>query len=97
MPVASAASTGSAAMRDVGLALEVRGEQLRVVHPVEVIAGEDQVVVGVVLREVARGLAHGIGGALEPGGAVRRLLGGQDLDETARERVHADRRRRRDG
>ena len=81
---------------DIGLAIDVRVEQLRVVHAVEVVAGEDQVVVGVVLREVPGGLAHGVGRALEPGGALRRLLGGQDLDEAVRERP-SDRRRRRGG
>ena len=67
--------------RDVGAALGVRLDQLRVVHPVQVIAGEDQVVVGVVLLEVAARLAHGVGRALEPVAAVGRLLGREDLDE----------------
>ena len=52
--------------RDVGVAIEVRLEQLGVVHPVEVIAGEDQVVAGFVLDEVALRLADGVGRALEP-------------------------------
>ena len=66
---------------DVGAALGVRLDQLRVVHPVQMIAGEDQVVVGVVLLEMARRLTHGIGGALKPVRVVGRLLGGEDLDE----------------
>ena len=72
---------------DVGVALDVRLDQLAEVHPVEVIAGEDQVVVGVEALEVARGLAHGVGGALEPVRAVGRLLGGEDFDEALREHV----------
>ena len=46
--VASAASTGCAAMVMSARALDVRLDQLAEVHPVEVVAGEDQVVVGVV-------------------------------------------------
>ncbi len=70
--------------RDVGAALGVRLDELAVVHPVEVVAGEDQVVVGVHLLEVPARLAHGVRRALEPAAAVGRLLGRQDLDETFR-------------
>ena len=63
-------------------------DQLAVIHPVEMIAGEDQVVVGVVPHEVARGLPHGVGRALIPVRVVGRLLGGEDLDEPLAERVH---------
>ena len=88
MPAGALGVHGQRGDGHVGLPVEVRVEQLRVVHAVEVIAGEDQVVVGLVLREVAGGLAHGVGRALEPGSALRGLLGGQDLDEAVREAIH---------
>ena len=69
------------------LALDVRVDQLAEVHAIEMIAREDQVVVGVVAVEVARGLAHGVGRALEPVRALGRLLGGEHLDEAVREEV----------
>ena len=74
---------------DVGVAIDVRIDHLVVVHAVQVIAGENQVVVGVMAREVAGGLPDGIGRALIPVGIVGRLLGGQDLDEALAEQVHA--------
>ena len=70
---------------DVGLAVDVILDELRVVHPVEVIADEDQVVVRIVALEVAHGLSHGVRRALVPVRVVRRLLGRQDLDEPAAE------------
>ena len=75
--------------RDVGVALDVRVDELGEVHPVDVVAGEDEVVLGVHVAEVARGLPHRIGRALEPVLALGRLLGRQHLDESAGEHVHA--------
>ena len=72
---------------DVGLALDVRVDQLAEVHAVEVIAGEDQVVLRLVRREVARGLPHRVRRPLEPVGVVGRLLGGEHLDEAVGEEV----------
>ena len=72
---------------DVGVALDVRLDELVEVHAVEVIARQDQEVLGVEALEVARGLAHRVGGALEPVRAVGRLLGGQHFDEAVREHV----------
>ena len=72
---------------DVGLALDVRVDQLAEVHPVEVVAGQDQVVLRLVRREVARRLAHRVGRALEPVGVVGRLLGGEHLDEAVGEEI----------
>ena len=73
--------------RDVGAALDVRLDQLVEVHAVEMIAGEDQEVLGVEALEVARRLAHGVRGALKPVRAVGRLLGGEHFDEAVREHV----------
>ena len=73
----------------IGLPIAVLVEQLRVVHAIEMIASQDEVVVGLVLREVPCRFAYRVGGALEPGSAFRGLLSRQDLHEAARERVHA--------
>ena len=90
MPIADASSAVDRLRRDrdVGLPVDVRVDQLAVVHAVEMIAGEDQVVVGVVAREVARRLPHGVGRALKPVRVVGRLLGGEDLDEPLAEEIH---------
>ena len=67
--------------------LDVRFEELAEVHAVEMVAGEDEEVLGVEALEVARGLAHGVRRALEPRRAVGRLLGGEHFDEALREHV----------
>jgi hypothetical protein len=68
--------------------IDVRVDQLRVVHAVKVIAGENQVVVGVVAHEVSRRLPHRVRSALVPVRVVGRLLGRQDFDEPLAEQVH---------
>ena len=90
MPIDDASSGGDrlGGDRDVGLSIDVRFDDLRVVHAVEVIAREDQVVVGFVPRDVARRLADGVGRALEPVRVVRRLFGRQDFDEALAEQIH---------
>ena len=55
------------------------------VHPVELIAGEDEHVVVLGLIDVAQVLPHGVGGALVPVLGVERLLRGQNLDEAGAE------------
>ena len=85
--VAVSASTGCAAMVMSAPVVLVRVNQRRVIHPVQVVAGEHQLVFGVVLREVAHSLTDGVGGSLIPVRVVRRLLGSQNLDEAARETV----------
>ena len=50
-----------------------------VVHPVQLVAREDQIVIDIPLLEQPLILAHGIGGAFKPAGAVGGLLGGQHL------------------
>ncbi len=57
--------------RDVRARLDVRVDQLAEVHAIEMIAGENQVVVGVVRQEVTHRLTDGVGGALEPVGVLR--------------------------
>ena len=93
MPIADASSivTGCAAIVMSASRSTCASTSSRVVHPVEMIAGENQVVVGVVAHEVARRLAHGVGRALEPVRVVGRLLGRQDLDEALAEQIDAGR------
>ncbi len=74
--------------RDVGVAIDVRVDELGVVHAIELIAGEDQVVVGVVAGEMPRGLPDRVRRALVPVRVVGRLFGGENLDEALVEDVH---------
>ena len=64
----------------------MRPEQVAEVHPVELVAGEDEVMVAGDLQEIAQVLAHGVGGALIPGGALGGLLRGEDLHKAALEK-----------
>src|SRR6476661_7978803 len=52
--------------RDVGAAVAVRIDHLGIIHSIQMIAGEDEVEVGVVADEMARRLADGVSGALIP-------------------------------
>ena len=74
--------------RDVGPPLDVLLDHRRVVHAVQVVAGEDQVVLRVVIDEMPRRLSDRVGRALEPVRVVGRLLRREDLDEPAGEHVH---------
>jgi hypothetical protein len=65
----------------------VRGQHVGKVHPVELVAREDQHVVDIGLLQGAEVLPHGVGRALIPIRAVVGLLGGQNLDEPAGEHV----------
>ena len=57
------------------------------VHPVELVAAEDEVVFVGPLQEILHILAHGIGGALIPVVVARSLLGREDVDEVIAEMV----------
>jgi len=70
----------------------MRLEHVGIVHPVKLIAREDQHVLDVGLLKIADVLPDGVGRALIPIAAVERLLGGEDFDEPAAvsvERVRA--------
>ena len=73
--------------RDIGVAGHVRGEHVGVVHPVELVAREDQHVPNVGLLDVAEVLPNRVGRALVPAGVVGRLLGREDFHESAVERI----------
>ena len=78
---------GTAEMVTSAPLFSVRGEHLAEVHPIELIAGENQHDFNARLLDVAEVLPHGVGGALVPIGVVERLLGGQNFDEAAVEGV----------
>jgi hypothetical protein len=83
-----AAGDGKAADGYIGLGVEMRLEQLAVIHAVQLVAGQDQDIVHAGLLQVTHVLADGVGGALIPIGAfVHGLLRGQQLDETTAEVV----------
>ena len=56
------------------------GQHVGIVHLVDVVAGEDDHVLGVVHIDEAQVLIDGVGGALVPGAALGALVGGQDMD-----------------
>src|SRR4030095_2992812 len=53
------------------------------------VASQDEVIVGFMLREVAHRLSYGVGRSLIPVGVVRCLFGCKDFNEPARENVEA--------
>jgi hypothetical protein len=75
--------------RHVGFVCLVRVDELAVVHAIQMVAGKDQVVLRLVLREVPGRLTDRIRRALIPVRIVRRLLGRKDLDEPAGESIES--------
>ena len=71
----------------VGTRLTVGSQHVAEIHPVELIAGEDHDVVPLLGPDVAHAAPHGIGGALEPIGALLGLLRGHHRHEPRRENV----------
>ena len=65
----------------------MRGDHVMEVHPVKLVAGEDEHVLDVRLLDVTEILPHRVGGPLIPRGIFVGLLGGQDLHEAAAEGV----------
>jgi hypothetical protein len=56
-------------------------KQIPVVHPVKLVAGEDQLIVILAHGEPVQVLADGVGSSLKPMRICHGLLGGQNLDE----------------
>ena len=73
---------------DVRPAIDVRVHELVEVHAVELIARENQIVVGVEPGEMADGLTDRVGGPLIPVRVVGRLFGREDFHESLTEQVH---------
>ena len=85
--MASCSATGKRRDRDGRLVLQVGADHVLEIHPVELVAGEDQHQVVVALGEIGDIAPDGVGGPLVPRLVLHRLLGGQDLDESAAERI----------
>src|SRR5262245_21880848 len=64
-------------------------EQSRKIHAVQMVAGQDQVVVGFMRLEVSLRLANRIRRTLKPRLALGCLLGSENVDETTRKQIHA--------
>ena len=62
-------------------------QQSAEIHPIELIAAQDQVIIIRTLEEVAHVLADGVSRALIPLRACRCLLRSENVDKTAREIV----------
>jgi hypothetical protein len=71
----------------------VRPDQLLVIHPIQMVAGEDEVMARRMPCEVTCRLTYGVGCSLEPVRIVGCLLGGEDFDKTLREVVEPVRHR----
>ena len=53
------------------------------IHPVQLVAAQDEQVIEIVVEKVHEILAHGVGGAFIPGRVGERLLRGEDFHEAA--------------
>jgi hypothetical protein len=73
--------------RDIRAGTDVLVQQCAEIHPVKLIAAEDEIVVERALEEVAHVLPHRVRCALIPIGVLGRLLRGQNVDKAAREVV----------
>ena len=73
--------------RDVGSALNMLMQQRAKIHPVKLIAAENEIVIERALEEVAHVLAHRIRSSLIPLRTFRRLLRRQNVDKAARKIV----------
>src|SRR3984893_4307837 len=72
---------------DIDARLNVLVQQRAKIHPVQLIAAQNQIIIERALEEVAHVLPDGVGRALIPLRARRRLLRRKNIDETAREIV----------
>ena len=62
-------------------------DHLAIIHPVKLVAAQDDEIFAAVLEKVSQVLPHGIGCALIPPCAFGSLLGGENLDEAGGEVV----------
>ena len=73
--------------RRIRIGLAVRPQHLVKIHPVQLVAGEDEHVINIRLADALQLLPNGVRGPLIPAGARHRLLSGQNLDKAATERI----------
>ena len=63
--------------------------KIRVIHPVQVIAGENQVLIDIPFLEQPEIFTHGVSSSFEPTRAFQGLLGRQHFDKSLGEACHA--------
>ena len=73
--------------RDFRAGTDVLMQQRAEIHPVKLVAAEDDIIIKWPLQEIAHVLPDCVGRALIPLRVFRRLLRGQDIDKAAREIV----------
>ena len=73
--------------RDVSAGTNMLMQQSAKIHPVKLIAAQDEIIIERALEEVAHVLPHSVGCSLIPLRAGRRLLSGKNIHEAAREIV----------
>ena len=72
---------------DVRAGFDVLGDDVAEIHAIQLIAAQDQQVIEIVIEEMNQVFAHGVGGALIPGGVGKGLFGREDFDEAAGEMI----------
>ena len=70
---------------DVGFRLAMALHKIGVIHAVQMVARQNEVLIDIPLRKEPQILAHGVCGAFKPTRAVRRLLGGEHFDKAGGE------------
>ena len=78
---------GNRRHRQVCIRLDVLRDDAAEIHPVELVAAEDDEILEVVVEEVCEVLANGVGGAFIPGSAGRGLFRCEDFNKPAGEVV----------
>jgi hypothetical protein len=76
---------GSDSDGDVGVGAHVPRDEVSIVHAVEMIARQNENCVGLVIAQMMKDLAHGVGGPLEPVRPFRSHLGCKHFDKPIRE------------
>jgi len=66
----------------MGARINMMLNKCAVIHPVELIAGQNQVMINIPFLKQPLVFANSISGALKPAGAIRGLLSCKNLDES---------------
>src|SRR5579884_3694551 len=72
---------------EVGAGLHVLVHDAAEIHPIKLVAAQDEQIFEIMVQDVNQIFAHGIGGTLIPRRIGKRLFGGKYLDEPAAEMV----------
>ena len=88
-PILRASALSAGQTQIVTSAFDCLWDRIRLgeVHAVKLVAGKYQYLVGMVVERVVHGRPHCVGRPLKPVAFLRRLLGGEDVDEAVRELV----------